>query len=110
MSRTDVNWDSLGADTEADVINNTQANPWADALKALAPTIASVYSQTQLTKMNVARMQKGLAPISAEDFASNYQVPAAQVQFGMDAQTRQMLMYGAIGLLGLYFLKSKKII
>jgi hypothetical protein len=119
MGRSYIDWAALGDDTtEADVVANTQdtsagtsapATPWYDTLaKTITPVIASTYQQAQLTKLNVARMQQGLQPLTAQQYAANYQVPAAQVQVGMDAGTRQLVTYGLIGLAGLYLMRHMR--
>lgn len=108
--RYSEHWEDLGEDTsETDAVNAMQsANPWDTAVKAIVPAVASAYQQAQLTKINVARMQQGLQPLTAQQYSASYQVPAAQVQFGMDEGTKKLFMWGALGLVGLYIAKSQR--
>lgn len=87
------------------------AKPWYETLvNAIVPTAANIYAQKQLTSLNVARSQQGLAPITAAEFQRTYQPAAAQVQVGPSAQAQKWLMYGAVGVGALVVLRALKII
>lgn len=83
---------------------------WADAFKSAIPVLASVYQQRQLTKLNVARTQRNLAPMTAQDYANYYQPPSAQVQVGATADTKRLMLYGAIAVAALVGLRAAKVI
>lgn len=86
-------------------------SPWYETLiKTAVPALTTAYQQTQLTKLNLARINSGQPPITAQQFAATYQPPTAQVQFGVTSQAQKLLMYGAIAALGLVGLRAAKII
>lgn len=85
------------------------SEPWyASLAKALVPAAANVYQSAQLNKLNIARAQQGLAPISGAQFAQ-LQPPTATVQVGPSAQAQQWMKYGAIGVGALVLLKVLKV-
>jgi hypothetical protein len=83
---------------------------WADAFKSAIPVLASVYQQRQLTKLNVARTQRNLAPMTAQEYANYYQPPSAQVQVGATADTKRLMLYGALAVAALVGLRAAKVI
>lgn len=117
MSRhnDEIDWSELGADTsEADLVNApataaSSTEPWYTAvLRSTLPVLAQTYQQQQLTKLNIARINQGLPPMSAAAYASQYQVPAAQVQVGPTEQAQKLLMYGGGALLAILAFRSLK--
>lgn len=82
---------------------------WGQMINAIVPTALSVYQQSQLTRMNVARINAGQQPLTAQEF-SYYRVPSAEVQIGATAQTQKLMLYAALGLGGLVALRAAKII
>lgn len=114
-SSSDLDWSLLGDDvTEATVVESQgaqESEPWyAAVLKTSLPVIMNTYQQQQLTKLNIERMRQGLPPISAATYANQYMVPTAQVQVGPTEQMQKMMLYGAIGIGALIFLRSRKMI
>ena len=89
-----------------------QAEPaWYETLiKTAVPAIATAYQQRELTKLNIARMNSGQAPLTAAQYAAVYQPPSAQVQIGATSDTKRLLMYAAIGVAALVGLRAAKII
>jgi hypothetical protein len=83
---------------------------WGAVFSAAVPTAMSVYQQNQLTRMNVARINAGRAPLSADEFGANFRVPSAEVQIGASAQMQKMMLYAGLGVLALVGLKAAKII
>lgn len=84
---------------------------WYEKLvESLVPTAAAVYQARELNKLNLQRVQQGLPMLSAQQFAQTYQPPVATVQVGMTPQTKQMLMFGALGIAALVGLRAAKII
>lgn len=93
----------------ANTANN--AAPWyAAALTAAIPAAAAVYSQAQLSKLNVARTKAGLAPVTAQQYSTVYQPPSAQVTVGPSASAEKLFLYGALGLGGFLALRALKVL
>ena len=85
-------------------------SPWYQTLiQTAVPALTTVYTQNQLTKMNIARINAGQAPLTASEYAAVYQ-PAAQFQVGPDAATKRLMAYGAVALLALVGLRAAKVI
>lgn len=85
--------------------------PWYETLiKTAVPVVASAYQQSQMTKLNLARINQGQPPLTAQQFAATYQPPAAQVNVGVTSQMQKMLMYAAGAGLLLVGLRAAKII
>lgn len=82
---------------------------WGQIINATVPAVLSVYQQRELTRMNVARINAGQPPLTAQEF-SYYRVPSAEVQIGATAQTQRLLMFAGLGVLGIVALKAAKII
>lgn len=78
------------------------ASGWENIFKVAVPALTTAYMQNQLTKLNVARLNAGQSPVTAADFAANYQPTAANVAVGPD-RTATQLIFGAMALGGLYF-------
>lgn len=51
----------------------------------------------KLQKENLERMRQGLQPLSVQQWTAN-QPPAARIQHEMDQGTKQILIYGGVGL------------
>lgn len=83
---------------------------WADAFKSAIPTLAAVYQQRQLTKLNLARINRNQPPITAREYAEVYQPPAAQVQVGATSDTKKLMLYAAIGVAALVGLRVARVI
>lgn len=85
--------------------------PWYQTLiQTAVPAISTLYAQRELTKLNLARINKGQQPMTAAQFASVYQPPSAQVQIGATADTKKLLLYAGIAGLALVGLRAAKII
>ena len=99
--------------SESDVMVSTpsgSATNWADVFKTAIPAVASLYQQQQLTKLNIARMNSNQRPLTAQEYASVYQPPAAQVRVGATSDTKNLLMYAALGVAALVGLRAFKVI
>lgn len=83
---------------------------WGSVINTALPTVMNVYQQRQLTRMNVARINAGQAPITADEFGASYRVPTAEVQIGATAQTQRLVMFMGLGVLALVGLRAAKII
>lgn len=85
--------------------------PWYETLiQTTVPVLASAYQQNQMTKLNIARINQGQPPLSAEQYAAVYQPPSAQVQVGPDATMKKVMMFGGLGLLAFFGLRAAKVI
>lgn len=108
----------LGEDSsDASIVNITpsgnttrQETPWYEsAIKTALPVLANVYQQREMTKMNIARMNRGLSPLTGSQYAQ-FQPPTAQVQFGATADAKKLMLYAAIGVAALVGLRAAKVI
>jgi hypothetical protein len=110
MSReaNELDWTALGDDeTVITDAAGTKVEPWYQSiLRSTLPVLASTYQQQQLNKLNLERMRQGLSPISGQQYANQYMVPAAQVQVGMTGDTQKLVMYGGLALLAFLGINS----
>lgn len=83
-------------------VTPTNTSPWYSTLITGALNLAQA---KMLMNHNDQRAQAGLPPISAESFAQS-QIPPAQAQVGLDAKTRNILIYGGLGLGALLLLNT----
>lgn len=86
------------------------ASTWSDALKSTLPILASVYQQRQLTQLNLARINRNQPPITAQEYATVYQPPSAQVQLGATTDAKRLMLYAALGIAALVGLRAAKVI
>lgn len=83
----------LGADEAAPA-----SSPWYETLiKTAVPALTTAYMQQQLTKINVARLNAGQAPLTAAEFSETYQPNAANVSVGPDRTARNLIVAGMVG-------------
>lgn len=85
------------------------SSSWVDAFKEVLPAVASVYQQREFNKYNLALINKGQPPISAQQYTT-MQPAAAKVEVGPTADAKKWLIYGGIGLLALVGLRAAKVI
>lgn len=108
--RENLDWSGLGeGETEATITaaQGDKSEPWyTSVLRTTLPVLAQTYQQQQLTKLNVSRMNQGLPPLTAQAYAQNYMVPAAQVQVGPSADAQKLMIYGGGALLAFLVLNS----
>lgn len=67
---------------------------WADTLQRIMPMLVTTYQQKQILEIQLERARAGLPPLPNSEFG-------AQVSVGLDAQTRQYLIIGGVGLAAL---------
>jgi len=107
---------ALGEDDEPQHIEITASKlpretPWYETLiKATVPAAMTIWQQQQMTKLNLARINAGQAPMTAAQYAAVYQPPSARVQVGPDAQAEKLIMWGGAALLAFFAAKAMKII
>ena len=82
---------------------------WVDAFKAALPAVAGVIQQRDFNKMNLALINTGRPPMSAQQYQQVYQ-PATQVAVGPTADAKKWMVYAGIGVLALVGLRAAKII
>lgn len=88
-----------------------EATPWYESLiKTAVPVLATAYQQNQMTKLNLARINQGQPPLTAEQYTSVYQPAAARVEVGTSKKLTQMLMIGGAVVAGIFGLKALKVI
>ena len=90
----------LGADDESS---------WVDAFKEVLPAVASVYQQREFNKANLALINAGRPPMSAEQYTA-MQPATAKVQVGPTDDAKKWMVYAGIGLLALVGLRAVKVI
>lgn len=74
------------------------ATPWYETVvKAVVPAVTTAYMQNQLTKLNVARLNAGQSPLTAEQFSAAYQPTAATVAVGPDRTAKTLIMAALVG-------------
>jgi hypothetical protein len=97
--------------TPSGVPTRQAETPWYESLfKAAVPALTTAYAQNQMTKLNISRINQGMAPFSAAEYAAVYQPPSAQVQVGPTQQATKMLMFGGLAILALVGLRAAKVI
>jgi len=85
----------------------TKAVPWYEkivsTLTPVATAALSVYQQSRFDKMNRQRISQGLAPIPIDQYRAAM-APTATAEIGLSPATRNMLLYGGLGLAALLVL------
>lgn len=83
---------------------------WGQIISGAIPVLLSAYQQQQMTKINVARINNGMPPLSTAEYVSVYRPPAAEVQVGATPRTEKLVMFGGLALLVIIGLRAAKII
>lgn len=70
-----------------------QSGAWDTLNNMIAqiPTLVTGLTSFQISQLNIARAKKGLTPINASAYGP-------QVAVGLNPQTRNLVMYGALGI------------
>lgn len=91
-----VQLDAIAPNATA-VIADQQApgESWMQTLTRSLPILTATYQQRQLLQVQVDRARAGLPPLDV----SNY---GAGVQIGLSKDTKNMLLYGGIGIAALF--------
>jgi len=85
--------------------------PWYQTLiQTAVPALTTLYAQREMNKLNVARINRGQAPLTSAQYAAAYQPPSAQVQFGATADAKKLMLYAALGVAALVGLRAAKVI
>lgn len=85
--------------------------PWYESLiKTAVPVLASAYQQNQMTKLNLARINQGQPPLTAEQYASVYQPVGARVEVGASSALMKALLFAGAGVAVIVGLKAAKVI
>jgi hypothetical protein len=90
-------------------LGDDDSSAWVDAFKEVLPAVASVYQQDQFNKMNIALINAGRQPVSAQQYMAT-QAPTANVVFGPNDAAQRWIVYGGLGLLALVGLRAAKVI
>jgi len=81
--------------------------PWyqklTEAITPLATTALTVYQQSLLQRMQRKRIEQGLPPIPPEEYRAALG-PTASAEVGLAPATRNLLLYGGLGLAALLVL------
>jgi hypothetical protein len=81
--------------------------PWyqkiTEALAPIATTAMTVYQQSLLQRMQRKRIEQGLPPIPPEEYRAALG-PTASAEVGLAPATRNLLLYGGLGLAALLIL------
>lgn len=85
--------------------------PWYESLiKTAVPVLASAYQQNQMTKLNLARINQGQPPLTAEQYSAVYQPVGARVEVGASSGLMRGLMFAGLGIAAIVGLKAAKVI
>lgn len=81
-------------------INQTQTTgeSWIDTLTKLIPALTLTTQQVQLMQLNIERAKKGLPPVDIASYSG------IGVNVGLSGDTKNLLIYGGIALVAVFFL------
>lgn len=89
------------------VTQSAPSVPWYEKIvSAVAPVATaalSIVQQSQIAKTNRERLRRGLPAIPPEQY-QQYLAPAARAEVGLSPATRNLLLYGGLGLAALLVL------
>lgn len=85
-------------------INETQTprESWIDTLIKLVPALTMTTQQVQLMQLNIERAKKGLPPIDIASYSG------IGVNIGLSESTKNLLIYGGVALIAMFFLTRGK--
>lgn len=89
---------------------SSSSTDWGAVANAVVPALLNAYGQQQLTRLNVARINNGMPPITANEYVSTYRPPTAELQIGATQSTQRLVMFMGLGVLALVGLRAAKII
>jgi len=75
-----------------------QGESWIDTLQKLVPALTMTVQQVQLMQLNIERAKGGLPPIDIASYSG------IGVNFGLSPETKNLLIYGGIALVAVFFL------
>ena len=75
-----------------------QGESWIDTLQKLVPALTMTVQQVQLMQLNIERAKSGLPPIDIASYSG------VGVNVGLSPATRNLLIYGGIALVAVFFL------
>ena len=75
-----------------------QGESWIDTLQKLVPALTMTVQQVQLMQLNIERAKGGLPPIDIASYSG------VGVNVGLSPATRNLLIYGGIALVAVFFL------
>lgn len=70
---------------------------WYESLVAIYGAYQGQRAADRLQKENLERMRQGMPPLSVEQYVST-QPPTAKIRHELDEKTKNMMIYGGIGL------------
>ncbi len=79
----------------------TPGESWIDALSRIVPSILATVQQRELLQIQVERARAGLPPLDVSAYTPG-------VAVGLSKDTKELLMYGAIGAAAVYLLTSRR--
>jgi hypothetical protein len=80
----------------------TPSESWIDTLVKLVPAITMTAQQQQLMQLNIERAKKGLPPVDIASYTG------IGVNVGLSPDTKNLLIFGGIALVAVFFLTRKK--
>lgn len=85
------------------LVEQTQGenSTWYDSLARLLPALVATDQQRRLLAIQADRAAKGLPPLDVTQYG-------AGIQVGLDNGTKQLLMFGVIGIGAILFLGSRR--
>ncbi len=88
----------------------SSGSSWVDAFKAALPAVAGVVQQREFNKMNLALINTGKPPMSAQQYTNVYQPAAARVVVGPTDDAKKWMTYAAVALAAYLGLRAAKVI
>jgi hypothetical protein len=75
-----------------------QGESWIDTLTKLASAVVLTAQQAQLIQLNIERAKAGLPPVDIAQYSG------IGVNFSLSSETKNLLIYGGIALVAVFFL------
>lgn len=84
-----------------DVVDSTMDTTWMNNIPNWIRDIQAAINTQRLLDLNIQRAQQGLPPLTGADVAPT-------LNFGLSAQTQQLVLYGGIALLAVLLMKKAR--
>lgn len=82
---------------------------WVDAFTSVLPAALGVIAQQQYNKMNLALINSGRPPLTAQQYQQVYQ-PSTKVAVGPTSDAKKWIVYLGIGVAALVGLRAARVI
>jgi len=99
-STGEFTYTATGTDPVTGAASNASSTDYLKMITDALPAVSAFFNAQQMAQINLARAQKGLAPLNAAAYGP-------QVGVSLNPQTQQFITYGLIGLAA-FFLINKR--